>query len=213
MTIEEKAAFDKLSDTSYLFRVLFANAGFDLGEMTLNGTRCWHLYYGNAIVGAVTTRKWDGENDSCTYTNLRLYKYFQSKFRDCEDFLMSEYYTFENGKRVRFNFDRADKYTSKLVAAAETLDVNKRETSVDTLSDSLARLREFCDEFDERFAKSTLFKDVKALLRDYDRVERELERFKMEKDHVQDDGRSLPEERTASGSAEAAETGSQDSQL
>lgn len=213
MNREEKAAFDKLSDTSYLFRVLFTNAGFDLSALTLNGTHCWHLYYGNAIVGAVTTRKWDGENDSCTYTNLRLYKYFQDKFKSCGDFLMSEYYAFDDGKRIRFNFEKADKYTAQLVAAAETLDVNKKEMAVDTLSDSLARLREFCDEFDERFSKNTLFKDVKTLLRDYDRVEKELEKFKMEKDHVQDDGRSLSEEGTASSSAETAETGSQDSQL
>lgn len=199
MTQYEKKIFDSLNDTSYLFRVIFTNAGFDLGALSLNGTDCWHLYYRDAIIGSVTTRKWDGEVDSCTYTNLRLYKYFQDKFKSCKDFLMSEYFVFDNGKRIKFDFDSASKYISEIKTAAESLEVNKEkvDVEVDVLSDSIARLKEFCDEFDETFSKNTLFKDVKVLLNENERLEKEIEKYKIEKENQDDYGRSYQEERRA----------------
>ena len=209
MTDTEKYTFDSLADTSYLFRVLCCNAGFDLTCMNLNGTGSWHLYYENAIIGAVTTRKWETEEDSCTFTNLRLYKYFQSKFPKIKDFLLSEYYEIKDDKRIRFNFDKANKYMTELKAAAETL--VKKEDGIedpDTLGDSIARLREFCDEFDEKFSNNTLFKDVRALLGDYDRVTRELQE---RKDYEHE--RSDQEERRSSSGTEKDQPSDEDSGL
>ena len=209
MTEFDKNLFDALSNTSYLFRVLVRNAGFELTCMNLNGTGSWHLYYENAIVGAVTTRNWSTEEDSCTFTNLRLYKYFQSKFPKIKDFLMSEFYEIKDGKRQKFNFDKANKYLTELRAAAETLVKHEdEEEDPDTIGDSIARLREFCDEFDEKFSNNTLFKDVRALLGDYDRVIRELQ----ERNNYEHE-RSDPEERSAPCGAETDQPSDEDSGL
>ena len=174
MTEEEKRDFDSMNDTSYLFRVMFMNAGFDLTTMNLNSTVCWHVYYGNSIVGAVTTRKWESEEDHCTFTNLRLYKYFQERFPKCRDFLLSEYYEMKDGKRHRFNFDKCEKYMSVLREAVDGMKAKIEENQPTILGDSIARLREFCEEFDEKFSKNTLFKDVRVLLEENNRLHDEI---------------------------------------
>lgn len=209
MTDTEKYTFDALTNTSYLFRVIFGNAGFELTCMNLNGTGSWHLYYENAIVGAITTRKWESEEDSCTYTNLRLYKYFQSKFPKIKDFLLSEYYEIKDGKRIRFNFDKADKYLKELKAAAQTLVKHEdSEDEPDTLEDSIARLKDFCDEFDAKFSNNTLFKDVRALLKEYYRLNNEIQER-----NKHDDERSYSEERCTDCRGETDQTSDQDPEV
>ena len=209
MTKTEKEAFDLLSDTSYLFRVIFCNAGFDISCLKLNGADAWHLYYENAIVGAITTRKWESEKDSCTFTNLRLYKYFRDKFPKLGDFLLSEYYEMKDDKRVRFNFEKADKYMNEIREAVSSLvQKNEEGEDPDLLSDSIARLREYCDEFDEKFSTNTLFKDLKMLLRDYDRISEELDKRKED-----DNRRSDTEEGSPLSGTEKIESSSEDSQL
>lgn len=209
MTKTEKEAFDAVSDTSYLFRVIFCNGGFDISCLKLNGAYAWHLYYEKAIVGAITTRKWESEKDSCTFTNLRLYKYFRDKFPKIGDFLLSEYYEMRDDKRIRFNFEKADKYMNEIREAASSL-VQKDEEGddPDLLSDSIARLREYCDEFDEKFSTNTLFKDLKMLLRDYDRISEELDKRK-----EYDNRRSDTEEGSTLSGTEKIESGSEDSQV
>lgn len=188
MTLEEKTEFDKLSDTSYLFRLIFANAGFDLACIHLSGVNCWHLYYKTAIVGAITTRLWESEEDSCTYTNMRLYKYFTDKFPKARDFLMSEFFEMNGQKRVRFEFDKFKDYTDQITKCADSLvKHDEDEYEPDTLEDSIARLKDFCDEFDDKFSNNTLFKDVRALLRENER----LNELTKEKEH--DEKRADPE--------------------
>lgn len=208
MTLEEKTEFDKLSDTSYLFRLIFANAGFDLACIHLSGVNCWHLYYKTAIVGAITTRLWESEEDSCTYTNMRLYKYFTDKFPKARDFLMSEFFEMNGQKRARFEFDKFKDYTDQITKCAESLvKHDEDEYEPDTLEDSIARLKDFCDEFDDKFSNNTLFKDVRALLRENER----LNELTKEKEH--DEKRADPEERGACSGAEEDQSRSQDSKV
>jgi hypothetical protein len=206
MTVEEKTEFDKLTDTSYLFRLIFARAGFDLACIHLNGVNCWHLYYKTAIVGAITTRLWESEEDSCTYTNMRLYKYFTDKFPKTRDFLMSEFFEMSGQKRVRFDFDKFKDYTDQITKCAESLvKHDEDEDEPDTLEDSIARLKDFCDEFDDKFSNNTLFKDVRALLRENKRLNELIK----EKEH--DEKRTDPEERGTCSGAEEDQPRSQDS--
>ena len=208
MTVEEKTEFDKLTDTSYLFRLIFARAGFDLACIHLNGVNCWHLYYKTAIVGAITTRLWESEEDSCTYTNMRLYKYFTDKFPKARDFLMSEFFEMNGQKRVRFDFDKFKDYTDQITKCAESLvKHDEDEDEPDTLEDSIARLKDFCDEFDDKFSNNTLFKDVRALLRENKRLNELIK----EKEH--DEKRTDPEERGTCSGAEEDKPRSQDSQV
>ena len=208
MTKTEKEAFDAVSDTSYLFRVIFCNAGFDISSFKLNGTDAWHLYYENAVVGAITTRKWESEKDCCTFTNLRLYKYFRDKFPTIGDFLLSEYYEMKDDKRVLFNFEKVNKYMKELREAVSSLLQKEEVDDPDLLSDSIARLREYCDEFDEKFSTNTLFRDLKMLLRDYDRISEELD-----KRNDDDNRRSDTEEGSTLSGTEKIESGSEDSQV
>jgi hypothetical protein len=208
MTVEEKTEFDRLTDTSYLFRLIFNKAGFELASIHLNGVDCWHLYYKTAIVGAVTTRYWESEEDHCTFTNLRLYKYFSDKFPKLKDFLMSEYFEMSGQKRVRFNFDKFDIYTNAIRKCAESLvKQEENEEEPDTLEDSIARLKDFCDEFDDKFSNNTLFKDVRALLKENKRLNELLK----EKEH--DEKRTDPEERGTCSGAEEDQPRNQDSQV
>ena len=208
MTSEEKSKFDELSDTSYLFRLIFAKAGFDLACIHLNGVNCWHLYYKTAIVGAITTRLWESEEDSCTYTNMRLYKYFTDKFPKTRDFVMSEYFEMSGQKRVRFDFDKFEDYTDLISkCAASLVKHDEDEDEPDTLEDSIARLKDFCDEFDAKFSNNTLFRDVRALLKENERINNLLK----EKEH--DEKRTDTEERGASSGAEEDQFSDQDPQV
>ena len=208
MTVEEKTEFDKLTDTSYLFRLIFARAGFDLACIHLNGVNCWHLYYKTAIVGAITTRLWESEEDSCTYTNMRLYKYFTDKFPKTRDFVMSEFFEMNGQKRVRFEFDKFKDYTDQITKCAESLvKHDEDEDEPDTLEDSIARLKDFCDEFDDKFSNNTLFKDVRALLRENKRLNLKL------KEKENDENRTTEEERRTGSGAAQDQPCDQDSQV
>ena len=208
MTVEEKTEFDKLTDTSYLFRLIFTNAGFDLACIHLNGKDCWHLYYKTAIVGAVTTRDWETEDDCCTFTNMHLYKYFSDKCDKCRDFLMSEFFEMNGKKRAKFDFDKFAEYTHQISECAKKLvKKDEDEEDPDPLEDSIARLKDFCDEFDEKFSNNTLFKDVRALLKENERLNLKLKETK------NDEKRTDPEERRACSGTEEDQPRSQDSQV
>lgn len=198
MTQDEKNKFDSLTDTSYLFRLIFSNAGFNLACIHLNGKDCWHLYYKTAIVGAVTTRDWETEDDCCTFTNMHLYKYFSDKCDKCKDFLMSEFFEMNGKKRVKFDFDKFAEYTHKISDCAKKLvKKDEDEEDPDPLEDSIARLKDFCDEFDAKFSNNMLFKDVRALLKENERLNLKL------KEKENDKNRTTEEERrTGSGAAQ-----------
>lgn len=210
MTQDEKNKFDSLTDTSYLFRLIFARSGFEITSIQINGKDCWHLYYKTAIVGAVTTRLWETEEDTCTFTNLRLYKYFTDKFSKAKDFLMSEFFEYKEGKRCKFMFDKFESYTDQLKKWLNTLvKHDEDEDEPDTLEDSIARLKDFCDEFDEKFSNNTLFKDVRALLKENERLNKLLK----EVNNGNDTRRSSSEERGASSGAEEVLSRDQDSEV
>ena len=176
MTEEEKGSFDKLSDTSYLFRIVFLNAGFDLSVVDICGTETWHLYYKSVAIGAVTFRYWDSDEDTCTFTNLRLYKRFAEKCPMCEDFLMSDYFIMDGSSRATFDWVKFEKYSSRLLESSNGLvETQPIAQHIDTVvGDSISRLREFCDEFDDKFSSNTMFRDVKFLLEENKRLEMEL---------------------------------------
>ena len=210
MIQDEKNKFDGLTDTSYLFRLIFERAGFEITSIQINGKDCWHLYYKTAIVGAVTTRLWETEEDSCTFTNLHLYKYFTDKFPKVKDFRMSEFYEYREGKRVKFSFDKFDDYIEKVKKCSESLvKHDEDEEDPDNLEDAIARLKDFCDEFDEKFSNNTLFKDVRALLNENERLNKLLK----EVDNGNDTRRSSSEEGRASSGAEEVRSCDQDSEV
>ena len=107
MTQEDKNKFDWLNQTSYLLRLLLNKYGFEIEKFTITNNDVWHVFYDKTIVGSITFRT---DEDNFTYCNLRLYKYFSLKFPKIKDFIMSEYYEFEDGKRVRFKFDEFEEY-------------------------------------------------------------------------------------------------------
>ena len=178
MTPYDKEKFDKLTNTSYLFRVIFGNAGFDLSYVHIGDNEIWHAYYGETIIGTITTRQADTDDDKVTYTNLRLYKYFRDKFPELEDFVMSKYFDVEDGKRVRFDFDKFEKYIGTILEVfKDKIQHHDKDDSVkeaNSVEDAIARLKEYCDEFDEKFSNNIMFKDIRLLLDENERLTKEL---------------------------------------
>lgn len=178
MTDDEKQKFDSLNSTSYLLRVSLSRLGFDIQCLTMANYTTWHVYYRKTIIGAITFRETD---TGFTYSNVRLYKYFSQKFPKLKDFIMSEYYEMEDDKPVKFLFDKFEKYFNNIKECAESLIDNKEEQkTTDELSDSISRLKEYCDEFDSDFSNNIMFKDIKKLLEENDRLTVELEKYKVE---------------------------------
>ena len=80
---------------------------------------------------------------------------------------MSEYFEYADGKPVRFNFDKFDKFFAKfkeIDVETEVVDNNEKETKLD---ESISRLKEYCEAYDEKFSQNMLFKDIRALLDAY----------------------------------------------
>lgn len=177
MTNDEKNKFDHLNKSSYLFRLNLSRLGFDIEVAHIVNNDVWHVFYRNIIIGTITFRT--DENDY-TFCNLRLYKYFHQKFPDCDDFLMSTCYVFDEGKMVEFDFKKFDEYFTKLREHAESLvpkDTPGEETAeqetVDDIEDSISRLKEYCEEYDAQFSTNMLFKDIMNLLKENERLHKE----------------------------------------
>ena len=181
MTNDEKQKFDTLNSTSYLFRVSLNQLGFDIQSLTITNYTSWHVYYRKTIIGTITFRETDNE---FTYCNLRLYKYFLKKFPKLKDFIMSEYYEMEDGRPVKFQFEKFEKYFNNIKECAESLIDNMEEQKdTDELSDSISRLKEYCDEFDSDFSNNLMFKDIKNLLEENERLHVELAKCSIEAEH------------------------------
>lgn len=175
MTQEDKDKFDGLAESAYLFRVTLLNRGFDIAPLVLANNVIWHLYHEKTIVGTITFRH--DEDEDFTYTNFRLYKYFKERFPKCKDFIMSEYYDYDEGSKVKYNFDKFDKYIGKIEECISQIEPTASEAvKVDSVSDSIARLREFCDEFDGDFSNNPIFKDVKVLIDENERLNVEMKK-------------------------------------
>ena len=177
MTEEDKNKFDRLNQTSYLLRLLLNKYGFDIEKFTITNTDVWHVFYDKIIVGSITFRT---DETNFTYCNLRLYKYFSLKFPKIKDFIMSEYFEFEDGQRVRFNFDGFEEYIEKILTCVNSLIVKNKEApeEQDDLSDSISRLKEYCEEYDNKFSNNVMFKDIQNILNENQRLQKELEKLK-----------------------------------
>lgn len=168
---KDKATFDNLNQTSYLLRLQLNRLNFDVHQITVAGDTIWHVFYNDTIVGTITYRTTE---DNFTYCNIRLYQYIKQKFeKDIDDFIMSKYFEFDSdGKRVRFLFDKFDEYfntiATVLPTAIETVDITSKQVSV---ADSILRLKEYCDEFDEQFSKNVLARDIRVLLQEHEKLE------------------------------------------
>lgn len=174
MKVEDKKTFDYLNTTSYLLRLNLNRLGFDIQPITLLNDVIWHVLYGTTVVGTITFRT---AEDNVTYCNVRLYKYLRDKFKKIDDFIMSEYFVYAAGetKPVRFDFDKFDEYFNRIktVFADSTVKTENKEI-IPSINDSISRLTEYCDEFDQKFSKNTLVYDVRNVLKENEKLHNQL---------------------------------------
>lgn len=173
MRQEVKDAFDHLNSTSYLLRLNLERLGFDFHSITLLNDTIWHVVYNESIVGTVTFR----EADNMTFCNIRLYKSVKQKLDNLEDFVMSDYFEYdEEHKPVRFNFEKFDTYFDKIKKLFEVKASETAETALtSSYNDSINRLAEYCDEFDQQFSKNVLVYDIRNVLSENERLHSRLE--------------------------------------
>lgn len=174
MKAEDKKTFDYLNTTSYLLRLNLNRLGFDIQPITLLNDVIWHVLYGTTVVGTITFRT---AEDNVTYCNVRLYKYLRDKFKKIDDFIMSEYFVYEvdNDKPVRFDFAKFDNYFNKIKSVFPDISVKPENTEiVPSINDSISRLTEYCDEFDQKFSKNTLVYDVRNVLKENEKLNSQL---------------------------------------
>lgn len=174
MKAEDKKTFDYLNTTSYLLRLNLNRLGFDIQPITLLNDVIWHVLYGTTVVGTITFRT---AEDNITYCNVRLYKYLRDKFKKIDDFIMSEYFIYEldNEKLVRFDFDKFDNYFNRIKSVFPDISVKPENTEiVPSINDSISRLTEYCDEFDQKFSKNTLVYDVRNVLKENEKLHNQL---------------------------------------
>lgn len=174
MKAEDKKTFDYLNSTSYLLRLNLNRLGFDIQPITLLNDVIWHVIYGTTVIGTITFRT--AEND-ITYCNVRLYKYLRDKFKKIDDFIMSEYYDYNIGetKPFRFNFEKFDAYFNRIkdVFSDSTIKTENKEI-VPSINDSISRLTEYCDEFDQKFSKNTLVYDIRNVLQENEKLHKQI---------------------------------------
>ena len=154
MNTEDKHKFDYLNDTSYLLRLNLERNKFDIVRTTILNDDIWTVTYSENVVGTITF----SHTTEHTFCNIRFYTYIKDQIK-INDFLMSEFFQYDDdGKWVRFNFEKFE---------------TEPEEEQQKLEDCVSRLREYCD-VDEKFSKNLLTKDLKVLLKDYDRMKQEL---------------------------------------
>jgi len=174
MKAEDKKTFDYLNSTSYLLRLNLNRLGFDIQPITLLNDVIWHVLYGTTVVGTITFRT---AEDDVTYCNVRLYKYLRDKFKKIDDFIMSEYFVYEadDEKPVRFDFDKFDDYFNRIKSVFPDIAVKpENKEIVPSINDSISRLTEYCDEFDQKFSKNTLVYDVRNILKENEKLHNQL---------------------------------------
>ena len=175
MRQDEKQIFDYLNQSSYLLRILFDWMNIDIQSIYIMNDRVWHVLYREAVIGTITFRT---AEDDFTYCNIRLYKYIKQKIKDIPDFIMSEYYEFEDGVRVRFKFDKFEKYFNaikEIIDQDESLETEKTEIHCN-IEDSISRLTEYCEEYDQKFSKNMIIHDIMNVIKENKRLHAELQK-------------------------------------
>lgn len=175
MTDKEKDIFDHLNNTSYLLRLNLERLGFDIHPITLLNDTIWHIVHEDTVIGTVTFR----ESDFNTFCNIRLYKSIKQRLDITEDFVMSDYFEYdEEHKPVRFDFEKFDAYFDKIKKLFEVKASDAAETSLTSAyNDSINRLAEYCDEFDQQFSKNMLVYDIRNVLVENERLQTRLEQL------------------------------------
>lgn len=174
MKAEDKKTFDYLNTTSYLLRLNLNRLGFDIQPITLLNDVIWHVLYDTTVVGTITFRT---AEDNVTYCNVRLYKYLRDKFKKIDDFIMSEYFVYEldNNKPVRFDFSKFDNYFNRIKTVFPVVSIKpENKEIVPSINDSISRLTEYCDEFDQKFSKNTLVYDVRNILKENEKLHNQI---------------------------------------
>lgn len=174
MRQDEKQIFDYLNGSSYLLRILLERMNIDIQSIYIMNNRVWHVLYQEAVIGTITFRT---AEDNFTYCNIRLYKYIKQKIKDISDFIMSEYYEFDNGVRVRFKFDKFEKYFNtikEVIDQDKLLETEKSEIHCN-IEDSISRLTEYCAEYDQKFSKNMIIHDIMNVIKENERLHAELQ--------------------------------------
>ena len=175
MRQDEKQVFDYLNQSSYLLRILLDRMNIDIQSIYIMNDRVWHVFYREAVIGTITFRT---AEDDFTYCNIRLYKYIKQKIMDIPDFIMSEYYEFEDDVRVRFKFDKFEKYFNaikEIIDQDESLETEKTEIHCN-IEDSISRLTEYCEEYDQKFSKNMIIHDIMNVIKENEWLHAELQK-------------------------------------
>ena len=175
MRAEDKQQFDHLNQSAYLFRLSLERLGFEIQPTSISGDTVWHVFYEETIVGTVTFRT---AEDGFTYCNIRLYSYLKQKLKRPEDFIMSDYYEIEDGIRTKFRFDKFEKYFNKIkaVLVSGEPDDDVRPVVQNPLDDSISRLLEYCDEYDQKFSKNIFISDIMNIIRENESLNERLKK-------------------------------------
>lgn len=177
MTPEEKYKFDRLNNTSYLLRLLLENNGFEIQSFTINHDCIYHVSRNNHTIGTIVSRY--DEKLNYTYNNIRLYKYFSNMFPKAGNFMMSQYWIFDDGKAVKFDFNKFETWCNEIISYVDTLGVNTyTDKDTNTVNDAINKLYELVDEYDEKFSTNALIKDIRILLNEHERLNNVIKQYK-----------------------------------
>lgn len=105
---------------------------------------------------------------------------------------MSEYFERDGNKLLRFDFDGFNKYLDEIIEAFPPKPVKTEEVEEEVvdeendIEDSISRLQEYCDEFDEKFSKNTLYKDIQCVLKDYNKLKEKVWKQEEEKENTEE---------------------------
>lgn len=170
MKNQEKNKFDNLNQTSYLLRVNLNRLNFDVCSIEINSCIIWHAIYNDTVIGTITFRT---DKNDFTFCNIRLYKYLKSKNSEkFSDFIMSDYFEYDDKEKpVKFNFDKFDKFFNSIAEIFQNDEtIQSNDKCFNNVEDSISRLTEYCDEFDEQFSKNIFVLDIRNLLNENKRL-------------------------------------------
>lgn len=175
MNTEEKHKFDYMNNSSYLLRLMLERHNFVIQPIIINNDCIYHILRNGHTVGTLIPRY--DEETKRTHNNIRLYKYFKEKFPKACDFIMSKYWIYDGDEVVKFDFDNFDEWAETISNYADELGVrNSDKDHVDTFNDTVNRLTELVDEYDEKFTSNFLIKDISRLLKENERLTNELQK-------------------------------------
>lgn len=167
MNNEDKNRFDSLNQTSYLLRLNLERHDFYIQPVFIMNNTVWHVFYREIVIGTITFRT---DENKYTFCNIRLYRYIKSKLTEIKDFIMSEYFVYSDNNRVRFNFEKFDKYINQIKNIIDKENPEVEEKPRTSLEDSISRLTEYCEEYDSMFSKNMMVQDIRNILRENERL-------------------------------------------